>query len=232
MTRFLLLLMLALSLCFAGTALATEDDDFFDDGADVCAIDDGSDDEDLVGEDEDFFEDEGELFEGEDESFDDEEYLDEEDDYAGDEDDLEADEELFRASTATADDDCEADTGSDPAPETTSGPTGKPRKPRGTKGDDRLVGGDGRDRLVGRRGNDFLDGRGAADFLNGGKGDDEIVTGAAPKKGDRVLGGAGADVVRARNGARDRIDCGRGQDTVYAETGDRVRKSCETVKYR
>ena len=43
--------------------------------------------------------------------------------------------------------------------------------------------------------------------------------------------GKGDDVVRGRNGRRDRINCGAGDDTVYAEPGDRVKKNCETVKY-
>jgi Ca2+-binding RTX toxin-like protein len=222
MARFLLLLALLLSLAFAGTALATEDDELYD-GADVCAIDDGEDlieDEEDLEEEDDFFEDE-EDFEGE--------------------EDLGDEEDLFRAFTATNEDDCEPETGSDPATDATSGPAPGTHRPRGTRGDDRLVGTNGRDRLSGRRGDDFLDGRGAADNLTGGPGDDEIVTGRASKaaraaakvtaRGDRVVAGGGTDVVRARNGARDRINCGRGRDTVYAETGDRVRKNCETVKY-
>ena len=223
MARFLALLALVLSLAFAGTALATEDDALYDDGADACLTDE-------LEDGDDYFDDGDEAVEDDEDLYDDEELYEDED-------------ELFRVAAST-DDGCDDDPGADPepAPESESDPGAAPRKPRATRGDDRLVGTDRRDRLAGLRGNDFLDGRGAADFLNGGPGDDEIVTGPAPKaakaratakaKGDRVLGGPGADVIRARNGARDRVDCGRGRDTVFAEAGDRVGKSCETVKYR
>jgi Ca2+-binding RTX toxin-like protein len=226
MARFPLLLALVLSLAFAGTALATGGEDLDDDGAGACLADELEDGDDYFDGDEAVEDDEG-LESGEsDEDLRDEDLRD---------DELYED-ELFRARTATDDDGCDgpmADLEND------SDPVTAPRKPRGTRGDDRLVGTERRDRLSGRRGNDFLDGRGAADFLNGGPGDDEIVTGTAAKarataraKGDRVLGGPGADVIRARNGARDRVDCGRGRDTVLAEAVDRVGKSCESVKYR
>jgi hypothetical protein len=43
------------------------------------------------------------------------------------------------------------------------------------------------------------------------------------------VGGAGADVVRARDAGRDVIACGPGRDRVVADRADRVDRSCERV---
>jgi Ca2+-binding RTX toxin-like protein len=42
-------------------------------------------------------------------------------------------------------------------------------------------------------------------------------------------GGAGDDVLSARDGARDTIRCGAGRDTVTADRLDTVARDCERV---
>jgi Ca2+-binding RTX toxin-like protein len=46
---------------------------------------------------------------------------------------------------------------------------------------------------------------------------------------DRLYGGPGNDVLRARDGQRDVVDCGPGRDTAYVDRLDRV-SGCETVR--
>ena len=70
-----------------------------------------------------------------------------------------------------------------------------------------LHGGNGRDRLLGGRG---------ADNLTGGRGSDTIT------------GGKGRDLIRAIDGARDRVNCGPGNDRAKVDGIDRV-KSCERL---
>ncbi len=118
---------------------------------------------------------------------------------------------------------------------------------RGTPGDDRLVGTAGADRLVGGRGNDTLLGRGGndtllggagRDALNGGPGGDTLSGGAGAdrinavhRRGrDAVAAGGGNDVVRAVDGAFDRISCGTGRDRVLADGRDAVAGDCEAVR--
>jgi hypothetical protein len=72
-------------------------------------------------------------------------------------------------------------------------------------GDDRLHGGAGRDRLYGHAGRDRL---------NGGSGPDTLH------------GGAGGDRFSARDGDRDRVLCGAGLDVVRADRADRL-SGCE-----
>ena len=107
----------------------------------------------------------------------------------------------------------------------------------GTAGADRLVGGRGNDTLIGRGGNDTLLGGGGRDALNGGPGNDTLSGGAGGdrinamgRRGrDAVAAGGGNDVVRAVDGAFDRISCGTGRDRVSADRGDAVDGDCETV---
>ncbi|HEX6702039.1 MAG TPA: hypothetical protein VF101_15030 [Gaiellaceae bacterium] len=80
---------------------------------------------------------------------------------------------------------------------------------RGTPGPDRLFGTDLADTLLGRGGNDLLAGRGGRDVLDGGAGDDRIAA-QADQAVDRVL-------------------CGAGHDVVTAELTDRVANDCEVV---
>ena len=75
-----------------------------------------------------------------------------------------------------------------------------------------------RDILRGTPGPDVLRGLGGADLLVGGRGP------------DRLLAGAGNDVVRARDGVRDRIACGPGRDLVVADRVDRIARDCELVR--
>jgi hypothetical protein len=63
-----------------------------------------------------------------------------------------------------------------------------------------------------------VDGTAKADAIVGTRG-----------RGDDIRAGAGNDVVRARDGARDLVDCGAGRDTVYADSFDRLR-GCEVVR--
>jgi hypothetical protein len=46
---------------------------------------------------------------------------------------------------------------------------------------------------------------------------------------DTVATGAGRDVVRTRDGARDRVSCGPGRDRVLADALDDVAADCERV---
>ncbi|MDX6679603.1 MAG: hypothetical protein QOE31_3655, partial [Solirubrobacteraceae bacterium] len=48
--------------------------------------------------------------------------------------------------------------------------------------------------------------------------------------GDIVAGGDGKDVIKARDGAIDRITCGAGRDRVTADRIDVVARDCERVK--
>jgi hypothetical protein len=98
---------------------------------------------------------------------------------------------------------------------------------RGSAGADSIRGRGGRDRIDGRGGADCLFGQGAADRVRGGAGADELRGGRGR---DKLKGGAGDDVIRARRGARDRIDCGPGNDVAYInDRRDRVRR-CERVR--
>jgi hypothetical protein len=85
----------------------------------------------------------------------------------------------------------------------------------GTNGPDVLVGTPGPDVICGRGGNDTLQGRDGNDILDGGTGKDEIH------------GGKGDDLVRASDGAVDKISCGKGDDRVVRDDGDAAR-NCET----
>jgi arylsulfatase A-like enzyme len=76
----------------------------------------------------------------------------------------------------------------------------------------------GPDRLRGSRLYDVVCGQGGADVL---------VPAGGP---DWVYAGAGSDVVRTRDGARDRVDCGDGRDLLVADALDIVLVgSCERV---
>ena len=77
-------------------------------------------------------------------------------------------------------------------------------KPKGTKGDDVLVGTSGNDKLSGGKGNDFLDGGAGSDKLFGGRDDDVLVYSMAGNLGagfmnvganDEYVGGAGFDTL-------------------------------------
>jgi len=80
-------------------------------------------------------------------------------------------------------------------------------KPKGTKGDDVLVGTSGNDKLSGGRGNDHLDGGAGSDKLFAGRGDDVLVYSMAGNLG------AGFENV----GAHDRYNGGTGSDTLVLQ---------------
>src|SRR5262245_8241178 len=80
-------------------------------------------------------------------------------------------------------------------------------KPKGTKGDDILVGTSGNDKLSGGKGNDFLDGRAGGDKLFAGPGDDVLVYSMAGNLG------AGFENV----GAHDEYNGGTGSDTLVLQ---------------
>jgi Ca2+-binding RTX toxin-like protein len=125
-------------------------------------------------------------------------------------------------------------------------------KERGTPGPDRLTGTAGADRLIGRGGKDRLSGRGGADLLKGGKGRDRLKGG---KGQDRLLsgpgggtmaggpgsdefneidgelvGGAGKDRIRARDGTEDAINCGPGKDVAVVDASEDGVFDCETIR--
>jgi Ca2+-binding RTX toxin-like protein len=61
--------------------------------------------------------------------------------------------------------------------------------------------------------------------MSGGGGNDRITTGPGL---NRYAGGAGSDVIDARNGRRELVSCGSGRDRVRADRRDRV-SGCERV---
>jgi Ca2+-binding RTX toxin-like protein len=72
---------------------------------------------------------------------------------------------------------------------------------------------------------DTLSGDGRENELNASSGDDFADPGAGL---DRLFGGTGADVLRARDGGRDVVDCGPGEDLAIVDRQDTAR-DCETV---
>jgi Ca2+-binding RTX toxin-like protein len=80
-------------------------------------------------------------------------------------------------------------------------------KPKGTKGDDVLVGTSSNDKLSGGKGNDYLDGGAGSDKLFAGPGDDVLVYSMAGNLG------AGFENV----GAHDEYNGGAGSDTLVLQ---------------
>ena len=73
---------------------------------------------------------------------------------------------------------------------------------------------------------DTLSGDGRENELNASSGDDFADPGAGL---DRLFGGTGADVLRARDGGRDIVDCGPGEDLAIVDRQDTAR-DCETIE--
>lgn len=97
----------------------------------------------------------------------------------------------------------------------------------GKDGNDKLTGGDGNDKLYGAGGNDNLRGNAGNDKLYGGGGNDTLDGG---KGRNTYSGGAGNDVIKARNGKREKVSCGPGKrDRATVDRSDRV-KGCERVR--
>ena len=86
----------------------------------------------------------------------------------------------------------------------------------GTRGANRLTGGNKDDILNGKGGNDTLDGRGGDDTLIGGAGRDKLLG----QRGDDTLdGGYHADTLKGGAG-KDTLAGGRGNDTLFGNTGN------------
>lgn len=82
--------------------------------------------------------------------------------------------------------------------------------------------------FFGDAGNDTMVGASRGATLDGGEGDDAItlIAGFPGAPGNGVRAGAGADTVKAKQGAVDIIDCGDGVDTVGHDQGDHL-TACE-----
>src|SRR5882757_806950 len=65
--------------------------------------------------------------------------------------------------------------------------------------------------------------------IHGTKAGDTIVGTPNP---DRIVAGAGSDLVQAAFGGTDSVDCGAGSDTVSADAVDQVKPNCEVVSRR
>jgi parallel beta-helix repeat protein len=97
-------------------------------------------------------------------------------------------------------------------------------------GDDSGSGGGSSDTTCGQVKNgtdvgDVLSGTKGRDRINGMAGDDHIL---GRDSRDCLIGGAGGDVIRARDGVKDEIRCGPGHDVVHADPFDAVR-GCEDM---
>lgn len=130
-------------------------------------------------------------------------------------------------------------------------------------GDDRVYARQGADQVDGGEGNDVMHGGIGNDTQRGGPGDDLIyaglgrdvtyggegndtlwalargdVRGRFDKRGDQLVGEAGDDTFRTRDGEVDLISCGDGNDTAYLDFKDKIvdataenrNGSCENVE--
>jgi RTX calcium-binding nonapeptide repeat (4 copies) len=95
----------------------------------------------------------------------------------------------------------------------------------------RMQGGQGPDRLWGSHDADVLRGGPGADAIDGLGGPDVIDLGSGVDESGWESG-AGADIVRARDGSLDYIDCFAGRDTVVLDRFDLAERSCERVRRR
>lgn len=114
------------------------------------------------------------------------------------------------------------------------GATGAGAVVHGGDGDDRLnecsdVCAGGAATFFGDAGNDTMLGTSHGATLDGGDGDDAVtlISGFPGAPGDDIRAGAGADTVKAKQGAADTIDCGDGVDSVSHDLGDRL-SACES----
>jgi Ca2+-binding RTX toxin-like protein len=104
---------------------------------------------------------------------------------------------------------------------------------RGTRGDDRLVGGAGKDELRGRGGADVLIGHRGADVLIGGDGPDRL-RGGPGRDGFNMrdgieLAAPGDDRIEARDGRSDEISCGAGDDLAIVDAVEEGVYDCERI---
>jgi RTX calcium-binding nonapeptide repeat (4 copies) len=115
----------------------------------------------------------------------------------------------------------------------------------GTTGGDELTMGSGTDRVFARAGDDTVDGGGGNDRLRGGRGDDTLLGGddddrlRGGQDNDLLDGGDGDDYLNGGGdgGDKDRIVCGAGDDVVVLGKNDVVEQGelggddgCEKVK--
>jgi hypothetical protein len=118
--------------------------------------------------------------------------------------------------------------------------------PKGTGGEDQLVGTAQPDRLDGRGGADEIQGLAGADWLIGGSGADAVFGGDGAdliaggrgndeldggKGADRVWGGNGRDFIDIRSGEPDLAFCGAGLDVVRADPTDVIAADCERQSF-
>lgn len=85
---------------------------------------------------------------------------------------------------------------------------------KGTRGDDRLMGGARNDTLLGRAGDDTLSGAGGDDVLRGGLGYDTLDGGLGS---DKLYGGGGNDSLADSSGGSDTLRGGDGDDFVVVQ---------------
>ena len=97
----------------------------------------------------------------------------------------------------------------------------------GCAGPDEIRGYGGDDDLQGRGGNDFIFGGAGKDVLSGGNGNDKLD---GDSGADTLRGGRGLDVIDARDSSVDRVVCGAGRDLVEADRHDKVARDCEQVQ--
>jgi Ca2+-binding RTX toxin-like protein len=98
----------------------------------------------------------------------------------------------------------------------------------GHGGRDRLYGNGGNDRLFGGAQGDWLYGQGGSDQLNGEGGNDRLY-GDHPTGVDTLYGGAGDDLLVARDALADDLFGGRGNDTAIIDEDEDVLAGIETV---
>lgn len=96
---------------------------------------------------------------------------------------------------------------------------------RGGRGPDTVSGGTGPDLIQGQLGADIVIGGAGADTIRGGRGRDLFNISAE----GLPVGGAGNDVIRARDGGLDEINCGAGRDKAIVDRAEDGVFDCETV---
>jgi hypothetical protein len=96
---------------------------------------------------------------------------------------------------------------------------------RGGRGNDSVDGGAGNDSIRGQKGGDTLIGGPGNDNEFGGRGHDRINITA--RRGE--TGGAGNDVIHARDGTADEISCGSGRDKAIVDRAEDGVFDCETI---
>jgi Ca2+-binding RTX toxin-like protein len=113
---------------------------------------------------------------------------------------------------------------------------------KGGRGSDLVKGGPANDWLKGGAGDDELRGNGGLDILRAGPGDDALFSAA---KGGTIdggpgadefnfvdgepVGGAGNDLIQARDGTEDEINCGDGEDTAVVDESEEGVLDCENL---